>query len=267
MTTTRWVTTAAMMFAMTFGPAPGAAAGPEKTEVWAPQPAQVTPGKDRLPPSDAVLLFDGTNLDEWRMAADTARPAAWPVAAGAFTVGRGAGNIQTRRLFTDYQLHLEWRVPAGIGGAGQLRGNSGVFLASTGAADQGYEVQILACDGNRTYANGQAGSVYKQHIPLVNACAASGEWQSYDIVWQAPRFHPDGTLSAAAHVTVFHNGVLVQNHARLAGETIYDGAPSYRAHGPAALKLQDHGDPVSFRNIWIRPLTANGAGAPQPAAQ
>lgn len=230
---------------------------PEKTEVWTPKPASVTPGEHRRPPSDALVLFDGKDLAEWRMAADASKPASWPVAQGVFTVGKGAGSIQTKRVFTDYQLHLEWRVPLGIGGTGQGRGNSGLFLASTGPGDAGYELQILACDGNSTYANGQAGSVYKQHIPLVNACAASGEWQTYDVVWHAPRFHANGTLAAPARVTAFHNNVLIQDHARLAGETVYDGAPAYRAHGPSPIKLQDHGDPVSFRNIWVRPLATS----------
>jgi hypothetical protein len=172
-------------------------------------------------------------------------------------VRKGAGHIETRQRFTDYQLHLEWRVPEHIGGAGQLRGNSGVFLASTGSADQGYEVQILACNANKTYANGQAASIYKQHIPLVNACAPAGQWQSYDVIWTAPRFDADGSVTQAARLTLLHNGVLVQHHAALAGETVYAGAPSYRAHGAAPIKLQDHGDAVSFRNIWIRPLSSS----------
>lgn len=233
----------------------GTLSGPEKTEVWTPAPALVKPGNAGTPPSDAIVLLGGNGLGEWRMATDPAKPAAWPVANGVLTVGKGTGNIQTSRLFTDYQLHLEWRMPDEAGGSGQQRGNSGVFLASTGKGDAGYEIQILACDDNLTYANGQAGSVYKQLIPLVNACAAGREWQSYDIVWTAPRFNADGTLSAAAHLTVFHNGVLIQNHVKLAGETVYQGAPSYRAHGASPVKLQDHGDGVKFRNIWIRPLT------------
>lgn len=254
MGTARWSVTLGMLASAASASGNSPLTGPEKTEVWTPKPANVAPGDDGRPPSDALILFNGKDLAEWRMAADAAKPAAWPVAEGVLTVGKGAGSIQTKRVFTDYQLHLEWRVPPGIGGSGQGRGNSGVFLASTGPGDAGYELQILACDGNNTYANGQAGSVYKQHIPLANACAASGQWQRYDVVWTAPRFHADGSLAAAAHVTAFHNNVLIQNHARLSGQTVYDGAPFYRAHGPAPLKLQDHGDPVSFRNIWIRPL-------------
>lgn len=250
----QFMATGAMLALSTLASAKNLAPVPEKTEVWTPQPARVLPGDNRHPPSDAVVLFNGKDLGEWRTAADAARPATWPVAEGAFTVGRGSGGIQTARLFTDYQLHLEWRIPRDIGGSGQSRGNSGLFLASTGAGDEGYELQILACDGNLTYANGQAGSVYKQHIPLVNACAANGEWQSYDVVWTAPRFHADGTLAAPAHLTVLHNGILIQHHVALRGQTLYAGTPFYRTHGPAPIKLQDHGDPVSFRNIWIRPL-------------
>jgi hypothetical protein len=168
----------------------------------------------------------------------------------------GSGNIQTRRLFGDYQLHLEWRVPATVSGSGQARGNSGLFLASTGI-DSGYEIQILDCANNSTYANGQAASIYKQHIPLVNACAAAGEWQTYDVIWTAPRFAADGSLISPAYVTALHNGVLVQNHVALQGESVYAGKPSYRRHGATPIKLQDHGDPVSFRNIWVRPLAAS----------
>jgi hypothetical protein len=229
---------------------------PELSEVWDPAPVLVSPGAYPRPPSDAIVLFDGKDLAEWQMA--TGQPASWVVGDGAVTVRAGTGHMVTRRSFTDFQLHLEWRPPAGAGGKGQQSGNSGVFLASTDAGDGGYEVQVLACDNNRTYANGQAGSVYKQHIPLVNACATGGQWQAYDIIWTAPRFQPGGALASPAYVTVLHNGVLVQNHVKLGGETVYRGAPAYRAHGPAPLKLQDHGDAVSFRNIWIRPLKEAG---------
>jgi hypothetical protein len=229
-------------------------ANPAATEVWSPQPPRVVPADGRRAPSDALVLFDGTDLREWTMAADPAQPARWPVADGVLTVGKGSGSIQTRRHFVDYQLHLEWRAPTEIKGSGQGRGNSGLFLASTGAGDLGYELQILDCDANQTYANGQAASVYKQRIPLANACAAAGQWQSYDVLWTAPRFGPDGTLLAPAYLTALHNGVLVQHHVALDGETVYAGPPSYRRHGPAPIKLQDHGDAVSFRNIWIRRL-------------
>jgi hypothetical protein len=233
---------------------PGVSPAPELTEVWAPVPPRVTPGEGGGAPSDAVVLFDGTGLDAWRTAADPAKPAQWTVANGIMTIAPGSGHIATARSFTDYQLHLEWQIPDRLGGKGQQRGNSGVFLASTGTGSQGYELQILGCDDNPTYANGQAASIYKQHLPLANACAPAGQWQRYDVVWTAPRFDGDGTLLSAARVTVLHNGVLVQNDVALAGQTVYQGAPFYRVHGALPLKLQDHGDAVNFRNIWLRPL-------------
>lgn len=233
---------------------------PEDTEQWSPEPPVVTPGAavPAPPPSDAIVLFDGTDLTQWVSAADDS-PARWKVADGVLTVAKGTGNIQTRRSFVDYQLHLEWRVPADITGSGQGRGNSGLFLASTGPAGAGYELQILDSYRNRTYVNGQAGSVYKQHPPLANPMRPPGEWQSYDVVWSAPRFESDGRLKTPAYVTAFLNGVLVQNHAALRGETVYIGQPRYRRHGPAPIKLQDHHDPsapISFRNIWVRELTS-----------
>ena len=227
---------------------------PEETEVWTPEPKRVTPANGARAPSDAVVLFDGRDLREWVLTKSPDKPADWIVADGAFTVKPGSGNIQTRRLFTDYQIHLEWRVPADVKGTGQGRGNSGLFLASPGGGDSGYEIQILECANNKTYANGQATSIYKQHIPLANACAQAGGWQTYDVIWTAPRFNADGSLASPAYVTALHNGVLVQNHVALQGETVYIGKPAYRKHGPAPIKLQDHGDAVSFRNIWVRPL-------------
>lgn len=231
---------------------------PEETEVWQPVPKIVTPGAtNAIAPSDAIVLFDGKNLDEWVSTKDTKAPALWTVADGFFTVKKGTGNIQTKRTFTDYQLHLEWRIPQNITGSGQARGNSGLFLASTGPNDDGYEIQILDCYGNTTYVNGQTASIYKQHIPLVNACKKPGEWQVYDIVWTAPRFNADGSLKSPARITAFHNGVLVQNNIDIKGGTLYIGAPAYTKHGAAAIKLQDHGDPsepISFRNIWVREL-------------
>lgn len=226
---------------------------PADTEVWSPEPRLVAPGTAGGAPSDAIVLFDGADLREWVSAASPGKPADWIVGAGMFTVRGGSGDIQTRRLFTDYQIHVEWRVSAPLAGSGQARGNSGLFLASTGQGS-GYELQILDCAANPTYANGQAASLYKQHIPLVNACAKPGEWQRYDVIWTAPRFSTDGALLAPAYVTALHNGVLVQNHVALRGETVYAGKPTYRGHGPAPIKLQDHGDAVSFRNIWVRPL-------------
>lgn len=225
---------------------------PKATEAWTPEPARVVPGSATRAPSDAVVLFDGTDAREWVAAGSPARAASWIVADGTLTVRGGIGDIQTRRTFTDYQIHLEWRVPATLTGTGQARGNSGLFL-STGTGN-GYEHQILDCADNKTYVNGQAASIYKQHIPLVNACAAAGEWQTYDVIWTAPRFGADGALLSPAYVTALHNGVLVQNHVALTGESLHAGKPAYRKHGAAPVKLQDHGDAVSFRNIWVRPL-------------
>jgi hypothetical protein len=234
-----------------------AAARPEETEVWEPVPAVVTPGAVCMtPPSDAIVLFDGKNLDEWVSNGDKS-PAKWIVAGGVMTVRKGEGNIETKRSFKDYQLHVEWKVPANITGTGQARGNSGVFLASTGLGDDGFELQILDPWENKTYVNGMAGSIYKQSIPLVNPGRRPGEWQSYDVVWTAPAFNGDGSLKTPAYVTVFFNGVLVQNHFELKGQTLYRGKPFYKAYSAAPIKLQAHGDksePISFRNIWVREL-------------
>jgi len=235
-----------------------AQAKPEETEVWSPEPAVVTPAKTvGLPPSDAIVLFDGKNLDEWVSVKDTTQPAGWDVHNGMATVVKEAGSIQTKRKFLNYQLHLEYRIPKDITGSGQARGNSGVFLASTGSGDSGYELQVLDNYNNKTYVNGQAGSIYKQSPPLVNACRPPGEWQSYDVVWTAPVFAADGSLVSPARVTVFQNGVLVQNNFELKGQTLYIGKPFYKAHGATSIKLQAHGDksePISFRNIWVREL-------------
>ncbi|MDP9007356.1 MAG: DUF1080 domain-containing protein [Pseudomonadota bacterium] len=232
-------------------------AKPADTEQWEPVPLIVTPGeKGGAAPSDAIVLFDGKNLDQWVMAIDHS-PARWRVEHGEMVVDKSVGNIETKRLFKNYQLHLEYKIPANITGEGQARGNSGVFLASTGPADQGYEVQVLDSFENKTYVNGQAASIYKQSPPLVNASRKPGQWQTYDVVWTAPVFHSDGTLDTPAYVTVFYNGVLVQNHFSLVGETLYIGKPVYRQYDRAAIKLQSHHDPsapISFRNIWVRDL-------------
>ena len=230
---------------------------PKDTEQWTPVPPVVTPGATaEAPPSDAIVLFDGRTLDQWVQTADKA-PATWVVQDGVLTVAKKAGNIETKRRFKNYQLHLEWRVPATITGSGQARGNSGVFLASTGPGDDGYELQILDSYNNPTYVNGQAGSLYKQAPPLVNAMRPPGQWQTYDVVWTAPVFAADGKVVSPARATVFHNGVLIQNAFALAGETLYIGKPSYRPYASAPIKLQAHGDPsapLSFRNIWVRDL-------------
>ena len=212
---------------------------PQDTEVWGPVPKVVTPGADNVtPPSDAIVLFDGRNLEEWVSAKDKS-PAKWIVAGGVMTVDKAQGNIETRRTFRDYQLHLEFRIPANITGSGQDRGNSGVFLASTGPGDAGYELQILDSFNNKTYVNGQAGSIYKQGIPLVNPNRKPGEWQTYDVVWTAPRFNADGSVKSPAYVTVLFNGVLVQNHFELKGETLFIGQPFYKKYERAPIKLRE----------------------------
>ncbi len=232
---------------------------PEDTEVWEPVPAIVTPGAtDAAPPSDAIVLFDGKNLDEWVSAQDHA-PARWDVHDGIVTVSKksGTGNIETKRKFKNYQLHIEWKIPANIAGSGQARGNSGVFLASTGPGDDGYELQVLDSYNNKTYVNGQAGSIYKENAPLVNPNRKPDEWQTYDIIWTAPTFADDGSLKTPAYVTVLFNGVLVQNHFQLIGQTLFIGKPFYKKYDSAPIKLQAHGDksePISFRNIWVRDL-------------
>jgi len=222
---------------------------PEMTEIWDPEIPVITPGQTPAEaPSDAIVLFDGTNLNEWTSGKGEAP--GWVVADGCVTVKKGTGTIQTKRQFNDFQLHIEWRSPAEVVGQSQGRGNSGIFLQGI------YEVQVLDNYDNRTYRNGQAGSMYKQHPPLVNACKAPGVWQTYDIIYTAPRFNENGTYFTPPAVTVLHNGVLVQNNAKMRGPTEFIGIPEYtvKKHGAGPLVLQDHGNPVSFRNIWIREL-------------
>ncbi|HEX5786532.1 MAG TPA: DUF1080 domain-containing protein [Woeseiaceae bacterium] len=223
---------------------------PEETEVWEPEPPVVTPGTQGGAPDDAVVLFDGDDLDAWQGVDGGA--AKWRVGDGWFEVVPGTGNIATRETFGDVQLHVEWQAPTEIEGEGQGRGNSGIFLQKR------YEVQVLDSYDNRTYSNGQAASVYKQHIPLANAMRPPGEWQAYDIVFRAPRFGDDGSLLAPATLTVLHNGVLVQDHVAIEGTTVYIGEPSYEAHAEDAIVLQDHDNPVRFRNIWVRELADRG---------
>jgi len=222
---------------------------PEATEVWEPEPRMVTPGSaNHLPPSDAIVLFDGKNLDKWKsMNGDGAAP--WKVEQGYFQVVPRSGGIETKESFGDVQLHIEWKAPAVVKGSGQGRGNSGLFFLGR------YEVQILDSYDNRTYSNGQAGSLYKQHIPLVNATRPPTDWNTYDVIFKGPRFNADGMVVSPAYVTVLHNGVLVQNHVELRGPTEYIGIPAYKAHAAELpIQLQDHGDLVSFRNIWVRRL-------------
>ena len=247
------------LLALSFFMVKAQAPKPEDTEIWTPEPPVVTPGPicPSPAPSDAIILFDGTNQDQWVSTQDRSQPANWNVHDGIWTVTKAAGNIETKKLFTNYQLHVEWRIPTNITGSDQARGNSGVFLASLGKGDAGYELQVLDSYNNATYVNGMAGSIYKQFIPLANAAKKPGEWQTYDVVWIAPTFNADGSLLTPARATVFFNGVLVQNDVALTGPTLYIGKPVYKAHGPAPIKLQAHGDksePISYRNIWVREL-------------
>ena len=252
----RYLGLAALMAATVFAQQ-STAPKPEDTEVWQPVPKKVTPGAAcNAAPSDAIVLFDGKSLDQWVANRDKS-PAKWVVADGVLTVNKKAGNIETKRTFKDYQLHIEWKVPENITGSGQARGNSGVFLASTGPGDDGYELQVLDSYDNKTYVNGMAGSMYKQAIPLENPSRKPGEWQTYDVVWTAPTFNTDGSVKTPAYVTVLFNGVLVEDHYQLKGETRYIGKPFYKAYDRAPIKLQAHGDksePISFRNIWVRDL-------------
>ena len=220
---------------------------PELTSIWEPEPPVVTPGIGTAPPSDAIVLFDGRDMDQWEK--PDGESAGWKLDDGVMTVDTGTGVIQTKQSFGDIQLHLEWRAPEEVVGEGQERGNSGVYIQGR------YEVQILDCYENKTYVNGQTGAVYKQHIPLANACRPPGEWQTYDIIFVAPRFKDDGSLFSPATVTVLHNGVLLQNHAVILGTTENVGLSAYKAHPQKQpFFLQDHSNPVSFRNIWVREL-------------
>lgn len=221
---------------------------PKLTEVWEPVAKVVTPGKTAAnAPSDAIVLFDGKDASAWK--AKDGGPVKWTIADSCMTVVGGAGEITSKKGFGSCQLHIEWRAPAEVKGEGQGRGNSGIFFMGR------YELQVLDNYNNKTYSNGQAGSIYKQHIPLANACRPPGEWQTYDVIFTAPQFNEDGSLKSAARITVIHNGVLVQNNITLWGGTEYIGIPSYKKHGDKEpFILQDHGDKVSFRNIWVREL-------------
>ena len=211
-------------------------------------PPVVTPGSTNAdPPSDAIVLFNGRDLSRWRSA--NGGPAKWVVRDGYVEVMPGAGDMVTADKFGDAQLHIEWATPTVVKGEGQERGNSGVFLMER------YEVQVLDSYQNDTYYHGQAGAVYKQYAPLVNASRKPGEWQAYDIIFHAPRFDEQGKVVDRARVTVLHNGVLIQNHVEIYGLTYHDRPALYIAHSPQeSLRLQDHGNPVRYRNIWIRRL-------------
>lgn len=221
---------------------------PAVTEIWEPQPTVVQPmDVNGEPPEDTIILFDGTSLDGWVSSRDGSEPQ-WTLGDGYMTVAPGTGDIKTVQEFSDIQLHIEWRAPAEIDGQGQGRGNSGVFV------QERYEVQVLDNWDNLTYSNGMAGSIYKQHIPLANPAREPGEWQTYQIFFKAPVFNDNGDVEKPARFTVLLNGIIVQNNVEVFGNTVYIGEPSYSAHGPAGIRLQDHGDYVSFRNIWVREL-------------
>ena len=230
---------------------------PEETEIWEPEPKIVQPGVFNLPPSDAIILFDGTNFSKWRNERSQG-PVQWTLNPDkSMTVKPGSGGIETIEEHGSVQLHIEWKSPTLIKGEGQGRGNSGIFF------QRRYEIQVLDSYQNRTYSNGQAGSIYKQSIPLVNAMHPTGEWQVYDIVFNAPKFNIDGDEIKKGSFIVFHNGVLIQNAVEIQGTTEYIGRPKkgrdampgfLGGNNNRSLMLQDHGDLVSYRNIWMRKL-------------
>jgi len=222
---------------------------PEATEYYEPVPPKVIVGENGVP-SDAIVLFDGSNFDEWVSAKDSTAVQWHLNDDGSMTVKDKAGDIQTKRNFGSVQLHVEWKSPAEVQRDGQNRGNSGVFLQNR------YEVQVLDNNDNPTYVNGQVGSIYKQSVPLAMASKPSGEWNTYDIIYHAPEFNDAGEKTKSASITVLQNGVLIQDHFVIQGTTEYIGWPKNEAHGPAPIKLQDHGDNsrVGYRNIWVREL-------------
>jgi hypothetical protein len=226
---------------------------PESSEQWKPVPRVVTPGGSTVnsypatAPSDAIVLFDGKDLSKWKSAKKDSA-ANWTVSDGVLTVKPGAGDIETKQQFDDYQLHIEFRTPAEVKGNSQGRGNSGIFMQGV------YELQVLDSYNNPTYSNGSAGSIYKRFMPLVNASRKPGEWQTYDVAYTAPKFNKDSLIITPGFITVFHNGVLIQLHTPIIGTTPYIGAFEYQVHGKGPIRLQDHSNPTSFRNIWIREL-------------
>jgi hypothetical protein len=236
----------------------GSRAGTQKSDLekWAvhdlnrPLPPVVDPGPSGPPvpaPSDAIVLFNGEDLAKWQDA--NGGQANWKVENGYMEVVAKTGSIRTKAGFGDCQLHVEWAAPAVVSGGEQGRGNSGVFLMEL------YEVQVLDSYDNATYADGMAAAVYGQYPPLVNACRKPGEWQTYDIIFHRPRFDSEGKLAAPARMTVLHNGVLVHDNVVLTGPTAHKARPPYKAHPDKhPISLQDHGNPVRYRNIWLRPL-------------
>ena len=223
---------------------------PEETELYKPVPPTVNPTGQEGVPSDAIILFDGTNFDEWQTTADSTEVKWLLNDGGSMIVKNKSGNIQTKRNFGSVQLHIEWRSPKEVHGKGQSRGNSGVFFQKR------YEVQVLDNNSNDTYVNGQVGSIYKQSIPLAKASVASGEWNTYDIIYHAPEFDVEGNKTKSATITVIHNNVLIQDHFEIKGTSEFIGWPKNNPHGKAPIMLQDHGDNsrVSYRNIWLREL-------------
>lgn len=228
---------------------------------WEP-PAIITIGENGVP-SDATVLFDGTDLSSWENADN------WKVEDGVMVSGKG--DARTKESFGDCQLHIEWSAPVPAKGSGQGRGNSGIFLMNN------YEIQVLDSYDNETYFDGQAGAIYKQTPPQVNATRPPGEWNVYDIIWTAPRFNEDGSLESLAFITALHNGALILNHFALQGDTPFTRPPQYKKHADRLpIRLQDHGNPVRFRNIWIReikdahgeqerePFLRNGKGEERP---
>jgi len=220
---------------------------PKDTEIWTPIPKIIDVDTIWKPSSDSVILFDGNNLNQWEHN-DSSKPK-WIIENNSMIVNPGTGNLYTKKAFTDIQFHIEWKTPIQISGDGQNRGNSGIFFQNR------YELQILDSFNNVTYSNGQAASIYKQHIPLVNASKMPGEWQSYDVIFIAPKFDSEGNLTKRAEMTVFHNGILVQNKSIILGSTVYKGLPEYKSH-PAKepIMIQDHSNKIAFRNIWLREL-------------
>ncbi len=206
--------------------------------VW-PEPPVIDPGTPGSAPSDAIVLFDGTNLDAWDGGEN------WEINDAVATVRKT--GITTKQAFGDCQLHVEYATPSEVKGSGQGRGNSGVYMMGR------YEIQILDSFNNLTYFDGQCGAIYKQQPPTVNACRKPGEWQSYDIIFQAPRFNEDGSVAKPAYVTVLHNGVVIHNHFELQGSTSYTEPPKYTKHADKLpIHIQNHGNPLRFRNIWVR---------------
>lgn len=218
---------------------------PEDTEVWNPVP-KIVDTFDNLAPSDAIILFDKDSLNNWQKI--NGNPADWEVNSNIFTIKPGTGDILTKQKFSNVQFHIEWRAPRLSGESGQNRGNSGIFF------QERYELQILDSYNNKTYTNGQAGSIYKQFVPLVNASREPYVWQNYDVIFIAPTFNDDGSINTRANMTVFHNGILVQYKVILEGATTYIGKPKYDFHNNGSILLQDHGSKISFRNIWVREI-------------